>query len=419
LADFRNQLPFEGVHPRQLQTPRDGRVIVSIIGPRRAGKTFYLRRVVNDLLAEGVPPKHLCYVNFEDERLELSTALGQTVLDAQQRLCPDVDLADCYFFFDEVQLLPGWETFLRRVADTVSGRLFVTGSSATLLSREIATALRGRTVAWELLPLSFAEFAAFSGVDAADTHSSRGQNRLAALFDVFLRHGGYPQAVGATEDLRLRMLQSYVELTIFRDVIERHTVARANVAKDMLKRLLANSARVFSVNKYYHDLRSRGVAVGKDTVYALLDHFVEAFAVLPVSKWDPSPAKRENALRKVYAVDTGLITAVALPSSDDRGWLLETCVRTELAKRGQGCFYFANGGDCDFVVEKADGLALLQVCYELTAINRKRELGGLVAAAKRVGAKKGVIVTHAQAEVLSSDGITVEIRPAWRWALQG
>ena len=418
IADFHERLPFPGVHDRDLEVPVDSGKVVTIMGPRRSGKTFFLRSIINELL-QRVPAQRIVYVNFEDERLSLGPEDLQTVLDAHLQLYPDVDLSDCWFFFDEIQVVERWERYVRRLEETVSKRIFITGSSAELLGREIATSLRGRTISYVLLPLSFREYAGFRGVDVQDVDSTRGRNRLISEFDRFLVRGGYPEVVDADEDIHRRILQSYEDIMIFRDVVERHQISRPTIVKDLMKRLLTNTARAFSVNKYYNDLKSRNVRVGKDTLYELLDELADAFAVFLVRKWAESHAKRERGIKKVYAPDTGMVSACTYRTSEDLGYLLETVVFLEMAKRERQPFYFRDStGECDFVTEGDGRRQTVQVCYELTPENRDRELDGLVLAAERLGLQHGLILTHHQDDRMTRDGVSVDVRSVWKWALE-
>jgi hypothetical protein len=417
ISDFQQRFPFPNVVDRDLQIPLEAGKVVTIIGPRRSGKTFLLRGMINKLV-ENVPPKHILYLNFEDERLSLGAEDLQSIIDAQLQLHPNVDLSKCWFFLDEIQVVKKWEQFVRRLEENVSKRIFITGSSADLLSREIATSLRGRTITYTLLPLSFREYARFREVNIRDAHSTQNRNRLISEFDRFVTRGGFPEVIDSSEELHRRILQGYEDIMIFRDVIERHQISRPAIVKDLMKRLLANTSRTFSINKYYNELKSRNVAVGKDTLYELLDHLVEAFAVFPVHKWDPSQVKREQAIRKIYACDTGIVTACTYQTSEDLGHLLETAIYLELAKRERRTFYYRDSaGECDFISEWRGDNKAIQVCYELTPDNRKREVEGLVAATKRLGLEKGLIITHHQNEQIQTNGVEINVVSAWQWAL--
>jgi predicted AAA+ superfamily ATPase len=417
IADFHRSGPRDDVIDRRISAPTGSGRIVAVVGPRRAGKTYVMYAAMHGLLAHGCDIRQVLYVNFEDERLELKSEHLGPLLDAYRQLYPDLDLASCHFFLDEVQEVDGWEKFVRRLHDSVSRNVYVTGSSSRMLAREIATTLRGRTIPVHVYPLSFAEFLAFRGIDAGETSSSVARARFAGAFDEYLEIGGYPEAVRTDAQMARTMLQGYLDVMIYRDIIDRHGVRQAHVVKDMLKRIVENTARVFSVNRYHNELRSRGVAVSKDTLYAVFSHLEEAFIAFPCPKWDRSVAKRAQAMKKVYANDTGMVNATKFLKDADYGHLLETACYLHLLRAGMGVAYHSDSSECDFVVESPEGRRVIQACWELDAENRTRELTGLALAAKRFRLATGTIVTHAQLDEIDHEGVRVSILPAWRWLL--
>lgn len=417
IADFHRKGPRGDVIPRNVTVPVGTERIVTVVGPRRAGKTYVLFAAQRGLLAKGCAMRQLLYLNFEDERLELAAKDLDMLLDAYRQLYPDLDLSTCHFFLDEVQEVAGWEKFVRRLHDTVSRHVYVTGSSSRMLAREIATSLRGRTLTECVYPLSFAEFLRFRGMATDDTASSAACARLAVAFDDYLATGGYPDVVKSDPALAEMTLQSYLDVMIYRDIVERHQVSQSHVVKDMLKRILENTARIFSVNKYHNELQSRGVAVSKDTIYALLSHFEEAFIAFPCEKWDRSAAKRAQAMKKVYANDTGMVAVTKFLKEADYGHVLETACFLRLLGTGSTPTYFSGSSECDFVVESRAGRRVIQVCWELDRANRPRELAGLAAVANELGLDTGTIVTHAQQDVIEHDGVRISVVPAWRWSL--
>ncbi|MBM4049108.1 MAG: ATP-binding protein, partial [Planctomycetes bacterium] len=287
-----------------------------------------------------------------------------------------------------------------------------------LLGREIASALRGRTLPYTLLPFSFAEYLRYHGVDAKDVHSTENRNRIIALFDRYLVRGGYPEVLDYDDEMFVRTLQSYVDIMMYRDVIERHDIRSIHVVRDMARRLMATNAMTFSVHKYFKDLRSRGVRVSKDTLYGLLDHFTDAFLVLPVNRFDPSVAKQEQALKKIYVSDPGLTAAYTLDRAANAGRQLETVVFLELKKRELDVFYWADDTECDFVVQEGQRVArAIQVCYELSDENRDREVRGLVSALDNFQLQDGLLLTHLQEDRLDVQGHRINVRPVWKWIL--
>lgn len=417
IADFHAGGIPKGVIRRDLIVPLDVPKVISVIGPRRAGKTWFLYSLIGQL-QQKVGIQKIVYINFEDERLRFDASTLGLIVDAYQQAYPGNSLAQVYFFFDEIQEVPGWEKFVRRLADTVSPHVFLTGSSAKLLSREIATALRGRTLAYTLLPFSFCECLRFFGEESSGSLSTAGRNRVEARFDRFLAEGGYPEVLAFDEPTRVKTLQSYFEIMLYRDIVERFGVKRPHLVKDFARRLLANNAQVFSVHKYYRDLRSRSVRVTKDTLYAFAEHFVDACFVAAVGKCDASEAKQAQALKKYYVNDTGLLNACAFIPAEKAGVILESLVLLELRKRDKTAAYFANANECDFVVlDKGVVVQAIQVCHELTDDNRRRELGGVRAAMTRFGLKRGLVITRRQEENIRIDAGEVSVLPAWKWSL--
>lgn len=419
IADFHAAGVPAGVIRRDLVVPLDAPKVVSVIGPRRAGKTWFLFSLIEQL-RKSTDIRRIVYINFEDERLQFEAGSLGIILDAYQQLYPDQSLDQVYFFFDEIQDVVGWEKFVRRMVDTVSRHVFVTGSSAKLLSREIATALRGRTLAYTLLPYSFREYTRACGEEASPAQlTSAERNRLIARFDRFLDGGGYPEVIAFDEPTRVKTLQSYFEIMLYRDIVERFGVRRPHLVKDFARRIVATNAQVFSVHKYYRDLKSRNVRVTKDTLYGLADHFVDACFALAVPKHDRSEAKQAQALKKYYINDTGMVNACEFVPAEKAGSLIETLVLLELRKRDRTVSYFSETNECDFVIQdRGRVIEAIQACLALTEENRRRELAGLTAAMTRFGLKQGLIITHRQQEDIKTDAGTVRIVPAWKWCLE-
>lgn len=419
IADFHAKGIPSGVIRRDLQVPLDAPKVISVIGPRRAGKTWYLFSLIEQL-QKTIDFRRIVYINFEDERLQFDAGGLGLILDAYQQIYPEQPLDQVYFFFDEIQDVIGWEKFIRRMVDTISTHVFITGSSAKLLSREIAAALRGRTLAYTLFPYSFREYVRAHGEEAHSAQPATAtRNRLVAQFDRFLDGGGYPEVIRFDEPTRIKTLQSYFEIMLYRDIVERFGVRRPHLVKDFARRLVATNAQVLSIHKYYRDLKSRNVKVTKDTLYGLADHFVDACFAVPVPKHDSSEAKQAQSLKKYYINDTGLVHACEFVPVEKAGSLLETLVMLELRKRDRGVCYHAEANECDFVVlDRGSVVEAIQVCLALSNENRRRELAGLAAAMTRFGLRQGVIVTHRQEDDIETDAGSVRVVPAWKWSLE-
>jgi predicted AAA+ superfamily ATPase len=423
IADFQErELPR--VTRRSLSLPAlPGKVDV-VIGMRRSGKTWFLYQQIADRLAEGIDRSRLLYLNFEDERLlPLAASDLSRIPEAFFRRFPESREVPCWFFFDEIQNVPGWETFVRRLLDTEKLSLILTGSSARLLSREIATSLRGRSLSTEILPFSFAEALHHAGLEPPAVWPPGAQARsvLEHRFERYLETGGFPEVQAIPREIRVRVLQEYVDVVIFRDIVERHGVDNLPALRYLERSLLANPAGRFSVSKLFNDLKSQGIKVGKDTLYEYLTHLEDSFLLFTVSLASPSLRARQVNPRKCYPIDPALAAAVSFRASEDLGHLLETVVYLELRRRGSSLSYVMtrSGYEVDFLAEDSQGSReLIQVCADLESPStRQRELRALEEGMKETACESATVVTLREEGSAEVGGRMVRIVPAWRWLL--
>ena len=396
LAVLADKLAESVTRPLSVGTPRrvpgpihlPGKA-TAVIGMRRAGKTTFLHQVRADRLAIGTPREHLPYLNFEDERLGGLTAatLGGLVEDYYRRV-PAARQADTVTWcFDEIQVVPHWERFVRRLLDSEKVDVFLSGSSATLLSRELATAMRGRAWPIVLHPFSFAEYLDHhrEGVPGnLELPSAADRSRLDAALLQYLVIGGFPEAQGLDADARHRLLADYVDVAILRDVVERHGVTNVAGLRWMVRQLLGAPAGLFSVEKFCNALKSQGIPIAKDTVHDLLAHLEDCFLIR--TAWVNSSSERRRRVnpRKAYPVDPGLIPVFDRSGKRNLGHALETAVRIELERRGLDASYVrtAEGLEVDFFARPVSGTpSLIQVCADPSAADTlQREVRALVAA---------------------------------------
>jgi len=404
------------VWERALKIPSDSGKIITLSGVRRSGKTYNLFNLINQLKAQGVSTEKILYINFEDERLQLSSDELDLILQAYRELYPQLVLSDCYFFFDEIQEVEGWEKFIARIYSSISQHIFITGSNAKLLSKEIATALRGRTITFEIYPLSFAEFVNVISPNL-NSYSSPDKAKLVNFFNRFMRQGGFPELVKQEDELKNKILQEYFNAMLFRDLIERYQISQAAILKYFCKRIIGASAGEFSVNKIYNELKSQGYQVSKDTLYAYQGYVEAIYLNRFISKYSHSVVKTENSQKKTYVIDQGLGAALDYKLSQDKGRLLETTVALELLKQGKQIAYQQNGSECDFVViEKGKVTKVIQVVYNfIDTSTREREVRGLVSAWQKFNLEKGTILSFDHEDEFEVDGIQVTIMPAWRY----
>ncbi len=369
---------------RHYKLPEAKNVIKMALGMRRSGKTHFLYQTAREQLAKGVPAERLLYINLADDRLmSHDHSLGQ-LIEAWYSLYPENLNERCYLFLDEVQTVEVWPLVLRRLLDTKQVEIYVTGSSAKLLSSEIAASLRERSFSIEILPYSYEEFLLANRLEKPE--KLLGKKTLdyqRAALQSYLRIGGFPGIQEKSLSQRLEALQAYVETVIFRDMVERHLISNVALLKYFIHFLLKSAALPFSVNKFYHYTKSRGFKVGKDTLHAYLSHLEEAFLVFTVPIFTESLRKSETSPKKIYAVDCGLISAHTLNPNLSK--LFENQVYLDLRRQGKKVFYYQTSNcEVDFVTEDNWGRReLIQVVFDPEVLERKsralelaeRELG--------------------------------------------
>jgi uncharacterized protein len=375
---------------RDVHLPSIAGKVRAVIGMRRAGKTYLLWQCLADRLRAGAPRESLLYFNFEDERLAGMQALDlQHLPESYYRLHPQWrDRQRVTFFLDEIQTVPGWEQFVRRLLDSERIDLFVSGSSARLLSREVATSLRGRALEVLVHPFSLREALRHARQEPDRPFAALSKAERSALekgLRDYLQHGGFPEAQGAEARDRAGLLRSYVDVALLRDVVERHQVSNPTALRWLLRHLLGSPAAAFSVQKFHDTLRSQGIPVAKDTVHAYLSHLEDAFLVRTVSLYTASERQRMVNPRKAYPVDPGLIPIYERTGRANLGQALETAVLVELERRGADIGYIrtASGHEVDFHARLPDGSTwLLQVCADAAApATFEREVRALAEAA--------------------------------------
>ena len=414
------ELPFERIE-REIDLPVQPELIITVPGVRRAGKSSLLMLTVNKLLASGVKREQVLWVNFDDERLDrMPTEELDEVLQAYREMYPEIELKDVYMFFDEIQNIDGWDLFVLRVFKSYCRNVYVTGSNAKLLSSEISTALRGWTLDYEMLPLSFREFCRFKGIDAHSYLESDKAKRYAAM-EEYIHGGGFPKVVLSTDkSMKLRLLQGYFNTMLFRDLAERHAIKNIEALRYFLKRVMQNLTKTTSINAIANDMRSNGVSVSKDDLYNWADWTVEAYLFVRYPKYSRSLVKENQSLRKYYVIDTGMRQAVLMPQSEDKGKLLENIVALELFRRrgaDRKMFYWQDGRECDFVVQREEHVEeLIQVTWDIEDEDtRKREIDGIKEAAKGTKCNKLTIVTRERKETIEEDGFNIEVVGIEEW----
>ena len=320
-------------------------------------------------------------------------------------------------FFDEIQAAPGWEPFVDRLLRTERCQVHLTGSSAQLLSREIATQMRGRALSWEIFPFSFREYLDYRGIDGAGDLSTKRRLTIVKAFDEYWEGGGFPEVAGLGRDLRIRIHQEYFNTILFRDLVERHDVSHPRAVSDLAHRLVA--ASLYTVNSLTGYLKSLGHKVPNRCRSTWSGS--DAYFLFTVRIFDASAARRNANPKKVYCIDHALITSVASGILVNSGHLLENLVFTALRRRYPEIHYYRTrtGRKVDFLVPRRGRPPMLvQACESLAdPRTRKRETAALAAAMGELDVGTATIVTRNERERIEIEGAAIEVVPAWRFLL--
>lgn len=383
---------------RDATLPEADNKIKVIIGMRRAGKTYFLYQHILKLLEAGVDRKRILYINFEDDRLvPLSQQKMAKLVDAFYALYPENHEQKCYLFFDEIHTIEDWQLVIRRLHNSKNAEFFLTGSSAKLFSKEIATNLRGRSLATEIWPYSFHEFLRAKKVSFDLTlFDKKTEDWLRSLFLEYLTVGGFPEVTSYDAPTRHVTLQEYLNVALYRDIVERHEIKNHAAIKYMIVSMVHNAGKSFSINKFYNDLKSQGFHIGKDVLYDYASYIEDAYLAFAVPLFDKSIRKVQTNPKKVYAIDPGLARAMTLDYESDLGRLFENVVYLDLRRLGCTVHYYLSEDryEVDFVAETARGKKkLFQVVWEQQDIKTfEREQRGLDAGMQALGIE-GVVLT--------------------------
>ena len=417
IRDFHLSENFD-VKPRNIQPPIDTKKIITLIGVRRCGKTSIFYHMINQLI-EKIEKTKILFLNFEDERFELNSDELDLILQAYMELYPSYKLSECYFFFDEIQNIPNWEKFIRRMYDTISKNIFITGSNSKLLSSEIATSLRGRTLNFEIFPLSFKEYLSFKDIEV-DFYSSKSLAFIKNAQESFLKNGSFPETLFLEEIYANKTLQEYFNVLLYKDLAERYNITNTVALKFFLKRIISSSTKQISINKIFNELKSSGIKIGKNTLYEFLEYVQNIYLALTLQKYDNSLINKELGEKKIYSIDIGLNNATEFRFSDDIGKSLENAVFLELKRKEFDIYYYRTSkSECDFLVFDKNTISdVIQVTFDMSDENTKnREIKALIEACKNFDLKSGTIITFDSEDELIENGIKIKIIPFYKWSI--
>lgn len=378
--------------------------ILIITGIRRCGKSVLLQQLRNKLSEQDF------FFNFDDERLA-----SFTVSDFQA-------LQECFYelfgqqhtyYFDEIQNIPGWETFVRRLYNE-GCKVIITGSNARMLSRELGTHLTGRYISVEIYPFSFVEYLKLINVHPvqADFYTTTGRSNLLVQFKNYIENGGFPKYLQTHSS---RYLSSLYESIIFRDVMARNALTNEKEIKELVFYLASNATRRITYS-------SLGKIIGirhAETVKNYLEYIQQTYMIFQLMKYSPSVKVQMLNPKKIYFIDNAIIGRIGFNATDNIGYKLENIVFIELKRRGYDLFYHSDKKECDFIVrQEANITQAYQVTVSVSdAKTRKREISGLQEAMNAYGLSEGYIITMDEKETVQVDEGIIHVVPAWEWML--
>ena len=423
ILDFQ-EAPLETGVPRRMRIESVRGKAAVCIGVRRSGKSTYMYQIIERLLKDGVSPQNILFLNFFDDRLHSLRRdnLG-LIADAYFSLYPEKKNTETvYCFFDEIQAISGWEPFIDRLMRTEKCEVYLTGSSAAMLSKEIATQMRGRALSWEMFPFSFREFLDYKGIGTEGSLSTKKGLLVQKAFEEYWETGGFPEAAGLSSKLRIKTHQEYFHTILFRDLVERHDVSHPKALTDLAHWLADNTASLYSVNNLTAYLQSLGYKAPKSAVSDYLEWFEDAYFMFTVRIFDPSLARRNANPKKIYCIDHALVTSVSSGILFNSGHLLENLVFIALRRIYQNICYSKTKSDreVDFIISMRDhSRMLVQVCESLAEPQtRKREITALSEAMSELGLTTGTIVTRNENERVDVPSGTIQVTPVWRFLLE-
>lgn len=379
-------------------------MIVVITGIRRCGKSTLLQQIRHKLTDKDY------YLNFDDERL-----IQFRVDDFQVLLEIFIELfgQQKTFYFDEIQNVKGWERFVRRL-DDYGNKIFITGSNANMLSRELGTHLTGRYIPFEMYPFSFKEFLSFKGqmISETDIYSTEKRAEVIRYFNHYSEEGGFPKYIQTRDK---QYLKSLYESILYRDIMVRNNLTNEREILELVYYLAGNVSNLSSYNSL---AKTVGIS-NATTIKNYLEYFRNSYLVFTVNKFDFSLKKQIQNPKKIYFIDPALVSQLSFRFSENRGRQLENLVFLELKREGKEIFYHRKSAECDFLIKESSHIT--QAIQVSLSINDKttyaREIKGLSESMEHYGLKEGLIITENEEGSDQLPGGKITIKPAWKWLL--
>ncbi len=411
------------IEERILKLPTNLDKAITVIGLRRTGKTYLLYQTIQELLSKGMKLESMFYIDFEDERLDdLGSKDLSKIIELYKKYNPESKTI--YLFLDEIQNINGWEKFIRRILERRDTRVFLTGSSSKLLSREIATTLRGRNLSFHLLPLSFQEYLNFKNFVLRKPLIEDDRGIIKRYLEEYMKYGGFPELTRYEDIIKIRTLHEYLNLIVYKDLVERYNIEKIDVMKTLIKIVVRNFANRVSIKKFHDILLSTGRKLSKNKIYEYFSYLEDIGFIIPIRRYSYSEIESFRSLPKIYLIDNGFPTIYGLK---DIGHRMENLVALQLIRKKYYLnptleikYYLErNNGEVDFIVTEGVKIKeLIQVCYDPTdPYTKNREINSLIKASEQLGCRNLKIITWDYEDEIKIDGKIIRCIPLWRWLL--
>jgi hypothetical protein len=425
ILDF-NKRPFPPRYPRDYTFPQTQKINV-IIGSRRVGKTFLLFQVMNELILQKIPKEKLLYLNLEHPLLFQKIKYDEMhlLLELYWSLFPPSKSNQVIFFIDEPQAMDNWEIAVRSLQDDYQFPIFITGSSSKLLSKEISTILRGRTLTTWVLPLSFKEFLRFKEKEIdPDRLTTQGKAEILYLLNEYLFYGGYPEVVQQNEPaIKLRIMRDLLDLTIFRDIIQRFSVRNITIVQQLIDFLVSNTAKVMSVNKMFNQFKSQGYDINKNVFYEYIDMLSDISFIHIINKFSTNLREINSSAPKFYLNDPGFLSLYSIDAPTTQ---LELQTFLHLIRKchinpSYKVYYWKSkeNWEVDFLIaEGTKPINAIQVSYSLNNSETKtREFRSLIRCKEEYPDISVQVITYDTDAEENFEGTKISCVPFWKWAL--
>lgn len=384
--------------------------IIDLVGPRRSGKSSVLKLIIKKLKLDD----DFLYLNFEDPFFVENN--NPQVIEEAVGVYREYFNADVkYIFLDEIQEIKNWEKAVRKLRDGGDFKIFITGSSSKLLSKELSSLITGRHLSYRVFPLSFAEFLDFEKVKTINKKDIILEEKmLQKKFSEYLEWGGFPEVVLQKNH---ELLKNYFFDILEKDIMARYEVRDRVMLEKMAVFLLTNSAKIVTMESLKNNFN-----LSFETVSNYVEYFKDAFLLFELSQFSFSLKTQQKAFKKFYAVDVALAKNASFKFSDDRGRILENAVFLELKSVGGNLYYYKtkDGSEVDFLLKRDNGVEeLIQVSWSIAEESvREREIKSLFSAMDEMKTKKGLILTYGENDIIKKDDKEIRVVPVYRWMLE-